>query len=83
MPVEAAISLETGEAIMTDEQCKAAADSFLSEFFPASTADTASYQILNTTGDESICTVGYTCGGKQVIVAVSRDSGRVVRFISR
>lgn len=83
MPVEAAISLETGEALMTDEQCKAAADSFLSEFFSSATVDEASGQTLNTFGDESICTVGYTCGGKQVIVEVSRDSGRVVRFISR
>ncbi len=83
VPIEAAISLEVGEVTMTAEECTAAAEEFLLDFFPEEMVKTATVENVAFDRHNGIYSISYTCGVKQISVTVRGDNGRVVRFIGR
>lgn len=81
IPIEAAISLDEGSGTMSDSECVSAAMKFVADFFPREVM--ASANIVGVKSADGKAEVTARLDDKIMTFTVRRDSGRVVRFISR
>lgn len=81
VPVEAAISLGEGDAVLGESECVSAAVKFIADFFPDEMSRSVKIKKTESVG---LCRadVYAEAGGVDMCITVRRDSGRVVRFVS-
>lgn len=82
VPVEAAISLDEGNATLGQDECVGAAMKFISDFFPSEIAASARINRVEPSGGCRADVYAESCG-VEMQMTVRRDTGRVVRFVSR
>ncbi|MGN1345854.1 MAG: hypothetical protein ACI4V1_03660 [Eubacteriales bacterium] len=82
-PLEAGISLKPGEIRLSETDCASSAAAFLKEYFPPDIARSA--VLVSAVPDEAAGTYEflYRSGGRDIRLAVKRDTGRVVRLVAR
>lgn len=83
MPIEAAVSLERGDHSITAEEGIADAVEFLSMFYPKSTVSSVGVKQVSPNGVSGTYDIMFTVNGENTLVSVKRDSGRVVRLVTR
>lgn len=81
VPIEAAISLEVGEALIGEDRCVAQAMKFISDFFPKEVSRSAVVKRVDSSDVGRTDVYADACG-VQMCITVRRDTGRVVRFVS-
>lgn len=81
IPIEAAISLDEGSGTMSDGECAASAMKFVADFFPREVS--AHANIIEVRDADGKAEITAQIEDKIMTFTVRRDSGRVVRFISR
>lgn len=80
LPMEFAISLSPAEKRLTADECVQCAMVFLEEYFPRELAESA--EVRRIEADDSTGTFEVYCvsRGRQLVMSVRRDTGRVARF---
>ena len=81
VPIEAAISLEEGEALIGEDRCVAQAMKFISDFFPKEVSRSAVVKRVDSSDVGRTDVYAEACG-VSMCITVRRDTGRVVRFVS-
>lgn len=81
VPIEAAISLDSGEPSLSDGECVSSALKFVRDFFPEEVYASAGVSDVRLE-DEHRLGVTVDAAGIEMKITVRRDSGRVVRFVS-
>ena len=82
-PLEAAVSIASGEPRLDETACVGYADTFLRQYFPPDIARSA--HLVSAVPDSAAGTydLTYQIGRRTIRLSVKRDTGRVVRLIAR
>lgn len=83
MPIEAAVTLDRGDRLITAEEGIEEAVEFLGMFYPKSAVSSVVIMQACPNGVSGTYDILLNINGRDSIVSVKRDSGRVVRLMTR
>ena len=82
-PIEAGVSMAPGEVRLSEAECAGYAQDFLREYFPPDIARAAVLISAVPEAGSGTYEFTYRSGGREIKLAVRRDTGRIVRLVAR